>query len=64
MKVCQVTIRNFKSFGDDLVSIPLGDLTAFVGANSSGKSNVLKALDLFFNYSKTRLKMGLFCVKR
>lgn len=60
MKVCQIAIRNFKSFGDNPVPIPLGDLTAFVGANNSGKSNSLKALDLFFNYSNSKVSEDCF----
>lgn len=43
----QVTIRNFRSI--DSQPIDLKKLTALVGANDAGKSNVLRALNLFFN---------------
>jgi AAA15 family ATPase/GTPase len=49
-----VEIRHFRSFdggtGQSRVLIQnLGDLNVFSGANDSGKSNVLRALNLFFN---------------
>ena len=51
MKIQEISIRNFKSFGDKPEVIPINEnITVFVGANSSGKTNILKALDLFFNY--------------
>lgn len=60
MKISEISIKNFRSFGDDAVIIPVEPLTALVGGNSSGKSNVLKALDVFFNYSKRSIKPELF----
>lgn len=50
----KIEIRHFRSFdggkGQPRVSIEgLGDLNVFSGANDSGKSNVLRALNLFFN---------------
>ena len=38
------TLKNFKSFRD--ARLPLGTLTMLVGANSSGKSNLIEALRL------------------
>ncbi|MEP5730805.1 MAG: AAA family ATPase [Sulfitobacter sp.] len=55
MKIIEnVEIRHFRSFdggtGQSRVHIQnLGDLNVFSGANDSGKSNVLRALNLFFN---------------
>ncbi|MEW6307570.1 MAG: AAA family ATPase [Bacillota bacterium] len=46
MKIKSVRIRNFRSVRGQLVE--LGDYTCFVGANGSGKSNVLHALNVFF----------------
>jgi len=43
----QVTIRNFRSI--DQQYLGLKKLTVLVGANDAGKSNVLRALNLFFN---------------
>jgi len=60
MKLKSVKIANYKSFDDRVADIPLTDLTAFVGPNNSGKSSVLKALDLFFNYSKAKVNPDCF----
>lgn len=42
-----ITIKNFRSIRRG--SIKVGDFNVFVGMNDAGKSNVLKALNLFFN---------------
>lgn len=46
MKIKSVRIRNFRSIKEQIIE--LGDYTCFVGANGSGKSNVLHALNVFF----------------
>ncbi len=43
----KVHIKNFRSIIDE--TIEFKDFNCFVGKNDSGKSNVLKALNLFFN---------------
>lgn len=43
----RIHIKNFRSIVDEMIT--LKDLNCFVGLNDSGKSNVLKALNLFFN---------------
>jgi hypothetical protein len=43
-----ITIRGLRSFQNETLD-ELGSLTVLVGRNSSGKSNVLRALNLFFN---------------
>ncbi len=60
MKIKNVSIKNFKTFDSAGIDISLDNLTALVGENSVGKSNVIEALDLFFNYSKAKLKKTLF----
>lgn len=46
----QIEIKYFRSFSDKIVKIlNLKDLNIFSGSNDVGKSNVLKALNLFFN---------------
>lgn len=60
MKIHQVTIKNFRTFDSEGISLSFMDLTALVGENSTGKSNVLEALDLFFNYSKTKVSKEIF----
>jgi len=49
MKMRKIEIRNYRSLQD--VTIYPKDLLALVGRNNSGKSNVLKALELFFEGS-------------
>lgn len=52
MQLKSFKVNNYKS----LKKVELGDLsdtTVFVGRNDSGKSSVLKALDLFFNWNKS-----------
>lgn len=43
----KIHIKNFRSIVDE--TIELSDFNTFVGKNDSGKSNVLKAMNLFFN---------------
>jgi len=54
MKVIEkIEIKSFRSFGNRKKSktqiIKIEDLNIFSGANDSGKSNILRALNLFFN---------------
>jgi predicted ATP-dependent endonuclease of OLD family len=50
MKIECVRIENFRSFNDE--TIYFNDYTCFVGANGSGKSTVLNALNIFFRQDK------------
>jgi predicted ATP-dependent endonuclease of OLD family len=50
MKIESVRIENFRSFKDE--TIKFDDYTCFVGANGSGKSTVLNALNIFFRQNK------------
>lgn len=52
--ITRVTISNYKSLGEDVV-LELGRLTALVGPNSSGKSNVADAL----MFVSDALRLGL-----
>jgi AAA15 family ATPase/GTPase len=49
----QIEIKNFRSFGnirkESYKLIKANELNIISGANDSGKSNVLRALNLFFN---------------
>jgi len=47
MKISEIRIKNFESLKDVTLS-DLGNLVVLIGKNSSGKSNVLDALYLFF----------------
>ena len=47
MRISSLTIRNLRSIEEITLDLRNG-LTTIVGANSSGKSNILRALELFF----------------
>ncbi len=50
MKIESVRIENFRSFKDE--TIKFDNYTCFVGANGSGKSTILNALNVFFRQYK------------
>jgi predicted ATPase len=56
MIITQIEISNFRSFGATPVKVPAEPVTAMVGENNVGKSNVLLALDLFRNFKKGKIK--------
>lgn len=60
MKIKSLKIRNFKTFDEEGISLTMKDLTTLVGENSTGKSNVLEALDLFFNFSAAKVSKESF----
>jgi len=47
-KIWKIEIKNFRSVKSEIVS-DINDLNIFSGGNDVGKSNVLRALDIFFN---------------
>lgn len=51
MSIVSIKIKNFRSLRD--VTVNAEALTVFVGCNDEGKSNLLRALDLFFNGNKS-----------
>ena len=59
MKVKEVYIENFRSIAK--LQISCSDLVILVGRNSVGKTNLLLALDLFFNTSDQVLTDDMFC---
>ena len=52
--ISNIKIRNFRSI--DQLDIPTSRITGFVGLNDVGKSNILRALNLFFNDETDRGK--------
>lgn len=46
MKIASIRIKNLRAFRD--VTVPFTDYTSLVGANGSGKSTILCALNIFF----------------
>lgn len=61
MKVEEVHIKYYKSLKD--VHLRCGNLVAVIGENNSGKSNIIEALDLFFNPSKEKVSEGSYYEK-
>jgi len=57
MKIENISIQNFKTFGIEIIEFSFNNLTSLIGENSVGKSNVLEALDLFFNFTKTKISI-------
>jgi len=53
MKIYDLSITNFRGI-KSLTNLKAGDVNSFVGKNDSGKSNILKALDAFFNEKFTQ----------
>lgn len=49
MKLTKVKIRNYRCFGDEEQVINIGDMTAFIGNNSTGKTAALLALSCLFS---------------
>ena len=49
MLIEQLTLTNILSFGPEPETVTFGPLTVLIGANGSGKSNVLAAIDLLRN---------------
>lgn len=56
MKLKKVIIENFRCY-KDITEVDIDDITVFVGANDSGKSSILEALDIFFNEGKGEVKL-------
>lgn len=54
MKIKTITIHNFRSIKD--TNIYLGDYSLLVGANNSGKSNIIDAIRVFFEGKDYGLK--------
>ncbi|MGR3608461.1 MAG: ATP-dependent nuclease, partial [Sulfitobacter sp.] len=52
MKITKLTVEKFRAVRQS--EIELGQETALVGQNSSGKSSLLRALNAFFNFSKEK----------
>lgn len=48
MKIFDITIKNFRGIAEQQ-RLKVGEINSFVGKNDSGKSNILKALNTFFN---------------
>nr|WP_198512330.1 AAA family ATPase [Flavobacterium sp. 1] len=48
MNLESVKLKNFRGYTEE-ITIPISNLTAFIGKNDAGKSTILEALEIFFN---------------
>ena len=62
MKMKKIEVRNYRSLHN--ITIYPKDILALVGRNNSGKSNVIKALELFFEGSIRLVDNECFCGHR
>ncbi len=46
--ISKITIENFRSLRNEVIN-DISDFVVFVGINNAGKSNILRALNVFFN---------------
>ena len=62
MRLKTIRIQNFRCFGEDIQEIELGNIATFIGANSSGKTAALAALNYMFspNAAERNLKRSDF----
>ena len=57
----KMRIRNFRSVVDEIITLSDENISVFVGNNDAGKSNLLRALNLFFHGNtdfNTRFRFG------
>jgi predicted ATPase len=57
VKLEAVSIKNFRCYREE-ISVPVGELTTFVGKNDIGKSSVLEALEIFFNNETVKIEQN------
>jgi len=60
VKIANIKIHNFKTFDASGISLTSTSLTTLIGENSVGKPNILEALDIFFNFSKSKISRRCF----
>jgi len=61
MKLKQIEIDKFRSI--DHISIVIGKLAVLIGENNAGKTNILKAVDLFYQDSVKGINEEYFYFK-
>jgi predicted ATPase len=55
----ELTLKNFKAFGDELQTLPMSNITLIYGPNSGGKSTVIQALLLLKQSDEDRRRAGV-----
>jgi predicted ATP-binding protein involved in virulence len=56
MRIEQLNLKNFCSFGDLKISFPESNLAVFIGNNGAGKTTILKSLALSLSWLVARIK--------
>ncbi|MCH7851074.1 MAG: AAA family ATPase [Nanoarchaeota archaeon] len=51
VKLKKLSVKGYRNIQENVFEI--GDLTVLIGENNSGKSNILKAIDLFLNWNNS-----------
>ena len=64
MLLKSLQLKNFLSFGDDGAAIQLRPLNVIIGANGSGKSNFIEAIDLIRSTPSTSNRSNLLAAIR
>lgn len=59
MKIKSIRIRNFRSIKDDFEISGMENGISIVGPNSSGKTNILKAIEMFFTGMENHYKYNI-----
>ena len=62
MKLRKIEIKKFRSISD--VEININDLSMFIGENNAGKSNILRAVELFYQDSVRGINEEFFYFNR
>lgn len=57
MKIKKIAVKNFKSFND--IEIEFGDFNVLIGANASGKSNIISVFQFIKNISAHGLRNAI-----
>jgi putative ATP-dependent endonuclease of OLD family len=57
MKLVQMRLSNFQSYGKNATTINLDDITFFIGSNGTGKTAVMQALARMFSVDSSRRKI-------
>lgn len=61
MKLKNIEIEKFRTIEN--LSVSMSDMLIMVGENNCGKSNILRALDLFYQDSVRGIDEEFFCFK-
>lgn len=63
MYISSVTIKNYRSFGENVFTLPLKPFTAIIGENNIGKSNLLDCIGLILSQDITMFKKRVLDVE-